>query len=228
MLGTYVNTLAIIAGSLLGLALRGGISQKTAASVMHAIGLAVVLIGLRGAFKTEALLLVIGSLAAGTLVGEYLKIEDRLEALGNRMGTLFRSGGEGFAAGFVTASLVYCVGAMAIVGSLESGLSGNHQTLFAKSALDGVASVIFASSLGVGVLFSSITVLVYQGGITLAASFARQFLTAAVVTETTAVGGLLILAIGINLLEIRKLKVGNMLPALFAPLLYYTVKGWLF
>ena len=227
MLGTYVNTLAIIAGSLLGLALRGGISEKAAASVMHAVGLAVILIGLQGALKTEALLVVIGSVAIGTLIGEFLRIEDRLQALGTRLGSLFRFGGKRFADGFVTASLVYCVGAMAIVGSLESGLAGNHQTLFAKSALDGVASVIFASSLGVGVLFSSVSVLLYQGGITLAASFVRQFLTPEVVNETTAVGGLLILAIAVNLLELRKLKVGNMLPALFVPLIYFTVRGWL-
>ena len=227
MLGTYVNTLAIIAGSLLGLALRGGIRRDVAASVMHAIGLAVVLIGLRGALETEALLLVIGSMAAGTYIGEMIRIEAWLEALGTRMGAMFRSSGEGFAAGFVTASLVYCVGAMAIVGSLESGLAGDHQTLFAKSALDGISSIIFASSLGVGVLFSSLSVLLYQGGITLAAAYARQFLTPEVINETTAVGGLLIMAIGINLLEIKKLKIGNMLPALLGPLVYYTVRGWL-
>ena len=116
---------------------------------------------------------------------------------------------------------------MAIVGSLESGLSGNHQTLFAKSALDGVASIIFASTLGVGVLFSSLSVLIYQGGITLTASLVRQFLTPEVVNEMSAVGGLLIFAIGINLLEIRKLKIGNMLPALFVPLLYYILQGLL-
>ena len=226
MLGTYVNTLAIIAGSLIGLALRGGIPQKTASSVMHAVGLAVILIGLQGALKTEALLVVIGSLAVGTFLGENLRIEDRLEGLGKKLGSMLRGAGEGFSAGFVTASLVYCVGAMAIVGSLESGLAGNHQTLFAKSALDGVASIIFASSLGVGVLFSSLSVLVYQGAITLAASFVRQFLTPAVINETTAVGGLLILAIAVNLLELRKLKVGNMLPALFVPLIYFTVRGW--
>jgi uncharacterized membrane protein YqgA involved in biofilm formation len=147
--------------------------------------------------------------------------------LGNRLGSLVRGSGEGFSAGFVTASLVYCVGAMAIVGSLESGLAGNHQTLYAKSALDGVASIIFASTLGIGVLFSSVSVLIYQGAITLTASLAGRFLTPEVVNEMSAVGGLLILAIGINLLEIRKLKIGNMLPALFVPLLYFTVRGWL-
>lgn len=226
MLGTYVNTVAIIAGSLLGLMVKGGIPKNTAASVMHAIGLSVVLIGLRSAFKTEALLLVIGSMAVGTLIGESLRIEDRLEGLGKALGSLVRGGGEGFAAGFVTASLVYCVGAMAVVGAMESGLSGNHQTLFAKSALDGVASIIFASTLGVGVLFSSISVLVYQGGITLTASLLRRFLTPEAVNEMSAVGGLLIFAIGINLLGIRKLKIGNMLPALIIPLIYYALRNW--
>lgn len=226
MLGTYVNTVAIIAGSLLGLLARGGIPKNIAASVMHAIGLAVILIGIQGALKTQALLVVIGSLAVGTLIGELLDIEMRLEGLGNRLGSLVRGSGEGFSAGFVTASLVYCVGAMAIVGSLESGLAGNHQTLYAKSALDGVASIIFASTLGIGVLFSSISVLIYQGAITLTASLAGRLLTPEVVNEMSAVGGLLILAIGINLLEVRKLKIGNMLPALFVPLGYFTLRGW--
>lgn len=227
MLGTYVNTAAIVVGSLLGLLFKGGIPQSVAQSVMHAIGLAVVLIGMRGAFETQALLVVIGSMAVGTLAGELLNIEERLERGAAKVGALIPGSGDGFATGFVTASLVYCVGAMAIVGSLESGLSGNHQTLYAKSTLDGVSAVIFASTLGVGVLFSSVSVLVYQGAITLAASTAVPYLTPEVINEMSAVGGLLIAAIGINLLELGKLKIGNMLPALAVPLIYYTVRGWL-
>jgi uncharacterized membrane protein YqgA involved in biofilm formation len=126
--------------------------------------------------------------------------------------------------GFVTASLVYCVGAMAIVGSLESGLSGNHQTLFAKSLLDGIGSILFASTLGVGVLFSAVSVFIYQGAITLAASILKQFLIPGVVVQMSAVGGLLIMGIGFNLLEIKKLKIANMLPAIFIPLIYQILK----
>jgi uncharacterized membrane protein YqgA involved in biofilm formation len=220
LLGTIVNTLAIIAGSLLGLLFRGGIPEKYSKTVMHAIGLAVVLIGLKTALKTDAILMVILSLAAGSILGELLRIEDRLAGVGSWIGRRLAGGGKGVAEGFVSASLLYCVGAMAIVGSMESGLSGNHQTLFAKSVLDGIGSVVFASTLGIGVLFSAVSVFVYQGLITVGASFLKQFLTPEVVSQMSAVGGLLILAIGIGLLEIKKLKIGNMLPAIFIPLLY--------
>ena len=149
----------------------------------------------------------------------------RLEHLGQWLGARFSGGGdEGIAKGFVTASLIFCVGSMAIVGALESGLTGNHQTLFAKSVLDGISSIVFASSFGIGVLFAALTVLVYQGLITLTAAFMKQFLVTAVVDQMSAVGGLLIMAIGLNMLGMKRIKVGNMLPAIFIPLAYYAVK----
>jgi len=224
VLGTIINAFAIIAGSLLGLIFRGGIPDKYSQILMHAIGLAVILIGLKGALQTDALLTVIISLAIGSLIGEYLRIEDRLEWLGKQIGQRISGEESGIAEGFVTATLLYCVGAMAIVGSMESGLSGNHQTLYAKSVLDGIASIIFASSLGIGVLFSAVSVFLYQGSITLAAGYVRPFLTPDVVSQMSAVGGLLIMAIGIGLLEIKKLKIGNMLPAIFIPLIYDVLK----
>jgi uncharacterized membrane protein YqgA involved in biofilm formation len=224
MLGTVVNTLAIIAGSLLGLLLRGGIPKKFSNIIMHAIGLAVVLIGIKTALKTDDILIVIVSLALGSLLGELLRIEDRLERLGHWLGASLSKDGEGVSKGFVSASLLYCVGAMAIVGSMESGLSGNHQTLFAKSILDGVGSILFASTLGIGVLFSAASVFIYQGLITLSAGFIKPFLSPDVVSQMSAVGGLLIFAIGIGLLEIKKIKIGNMLPAIFIPLCYHALK----
>jgi uncharacterized membrane protein YqgA involved in biofilm formation len=224
MLGTIVNTVAIIAGSLIGLFFKGRIPDKYSKTIMHAIGLAVILIGLKTALKTDDILVIIISLAMGSAIGELLRIEDRLERLGKWLGHLVSGDNEGVAKGFVTASLIYCVGAMAIVGSLESGLSGNHQTLFAKSLLDGIGSILFAATLGIGVLFSAVTVFLYQGVITLAASILKQFLIPGVVVQMSAVGGLLILAIGINLLEIKKLKIGNMLPAIFIPLIYQIFK----
>jgi hypothetical protein len=224
MLGTIVNTSTIIVGSLIGLLFRGGIPKKFNNIIMHGIGLAVVLIGIKTALKTDDILIVIISLAIGSLVGELLRIEDRLEWLGNRLGSALSKDSEGVSKGFVSASLLYCVGAMAIVGSMESGLSGNHQTLFAKSILDGIGSVIFASTLGIGVLFSAASVFVYQGLITLTASSIKQFLVPEVVSQMSAVGGLLILAIGIGLLEIKRIKIGNMLPAIFIPLAYYAIK----
>lgn len=224
MLGTIVNVLAIAAGSLLGFLFRGGIPEKYNETVMQSISLAVILIGLKAAFRAEALLVVIISLAVGSIVGELIGIERRLDQMGAFLERRFSRGGGGIAQGFVTASLIFCVGSMAIVGSLESGLSGNHQTLFAKAALDGIASIIFTSSLGIGVAFSALPVLLYQGLITISAAFMKPFLVAEVIAQMSAVGGLLIVGIGLNMLELKKVKVGNMLPAIFMPLLYYCVR----
>jgi uncharacterized membrane protein YqgA involved in biofilm formation len=224
LLGTIVNAVAILAGSLLGLLFRGFIPASYTKSVMQAISLAVILIGLKSALQTDALLVVIFSLALGTVAGEMLNIEGRLNHLGKWFQHRFSKSGEGFAKGFVTASLVFCVGSMAIVGALESGLTANHQTLFAKSVLDGISSIVFASSMGIGVMLSAVAVLIYQGTITLLAAALKPLLTPDVVSQMSAVGGLLIMAIGINLMEIKKIKVGNMLPAIFVPLLYYIIK----
>lgn len=230
MLGTVVNTFAIVAGSLAGLLFRGGIPARYSETVFHSVGLAVILVGLRGAFKADNLLLVIASLAVGSLAGEFCRIEAHLERLGGWIGRRLAMGQEGVAQGFVTASLVYCVGAMAVVGSLESGLAGNHQTLFAKSILDGITAVIFASTLGVGVIFSAVSVLIYQGAITMAAAYLKPLLVPTVVAEMSAVGGLLIVAIGFNILDIKKTRVGNMLPAIFVPLVVFALQrlwqGW--
>ena len=191
---------------------------------MQAISLAVLLIGLQGAFKTDQILLVIFSLAIGSVCGEFLGIEKRLEKMGQWLEIKFSKAGNGISTGFVTASLIFCVGSMAIVGSMESGLAGKYQTLYAKSVLDGIASIILTSTLGIGVIFSSISVLIYQGFITIMASSLRSFLTPEAINEMSAVGGLLIMAIGINLLEIKKIRVGNMLPAIFVPLLFFIIK----
>jgi len=224
LFGTIVNTLAIIAGSMIGVVLKGGIPKKYNVTVMQAVSLAVILVGLKAALKTDELLLVIFSLAIGSVAGEFLGIEARLEQLGQWLENRFSKGGSGIAKGFVTASLIYCVGSMAIVGSLESGLSGNHQTLFAKSVLDGIASIILASTLGIGVAFSALSVFVYQGAITVTAAFMKAALIPPVINQMSAVGGLLIMGIGFNLMEIKKIKVGNMLPAIAVPLVYYLVK----
>ena len=224
MLGTWVNTLAIIVGSILGLLLRGGIPTRFRTTIMQGLGLAVILIGLTSALKTDDVLIVILSLVIGGVFGEGLKIEERLDRIGRWLETKLARSGSNLARGFVTASLVYCVGSMAVVGALESGLTGNHQTLFAKSTLDGVASIVFASTLGIGVMLSSVSVLIYQGIITLSASALKQLLIPQAVTQMSAVGGLLIMAIGINLLEMAKLRVGNLLPAIFIPLVYYGLR----
>ena len=224
MNGTIVNTLAIIGGSIVGLALQRGIPESYRKILLQAVGLSVVLIGIQAALKANDPLIVILSLAVGSIVGEAVGIEARLEALGNWLESRFSEGEHSLSNGFVTASLVFCVGSLAIVGSLESGLSGNEQILYVKSALDGITSAIFASTLGAGVLLSALSVLIYQGSITVLASLAKPFLAAAAVDRMTSVGGLLIAAIGINLLSESKLKVGNMLPAIFMPLVYHAVR----
>ena len=224
MFGTLVNTLAIAAGSLVGLAFRGGIPLHYQQTVIQAIGLAVILVGMTSALKTQDILVVIFSLSIGSLVGEWLRIEARLNHLGKWLENKFVQSEGGIAKGFVTASLIYCVGSMAIVGSMESGLTGNHQTLYAKSVLDGISAIIFASSLGVGVLFSTISVGVYQGILTLSAVLMKPYLIPLVVDQMSSVGGILIMAIGFNLLEIKKMNVGNMLPAIFMPLIYYMIQ----
>ena len=226
MTGTIVNAIAIILGSLAGLMLKRNIPAKFNATIMQAIGLAVVLVGLKGAFKSDDLLLIIICLAAGSIIGEWMGIEARLEAVGQWFESRFSGMNGGFSKGFVTATLIYCVGSMAIVGAMESGLTGNHQTLYAKSMLDGITAILFTSTLGIGVMFSAVSVLIYQGLITGAALMMKPFLIPEVINQMSAVGGLLIVGIGINLLEMRKINVGNMLPAIFLPLVYFIIRQW--
>lgn len=221
MLGTMVNVIAIIVGALFGIIIKKGIKDDYKNTIMDGIGLAVIIIGIMGGIKSDNIILVIGSIVVGSILGEIVDIENKLDNLGNSLQKRFGGKDSNFSKGFVTASLVYCVGAMAIVGSLESGIQGNHQTLFAKSILDGISAIIFASTLGIGVAFSSIPVFIYQGSITLLANSAKSLLTPEVINEMSAVGGILIMAIGINILGIKKIKVGNMLPAVFIPIIYY-------
>ena len=225
MLGTIVNAVAIIAGGLVGMMFRGGIPEKYNKTIMHAISLAVLVIGIKGALKSDDLLIVIFSLALGSLLGELIHIEDGLERVGRILEKKFSKGDDGgFYQGFITATLIFCVGSMAIVGSLESGLTGNHQTLFAKSALDGITSIILGSSFGMGVIFSAVPILLYQGAITMAAVFVKPFLQPQVVSQMSSVGGILIMAIGINLLGAAKIRIGSMLPAIFLPMAWYIIR----
>lgn len=212
--GTAVNSVAIVAGAFVGLKAGHLLPERVRSTIMAGLGLAVLLIGLQLALKSQELMIVIGSLIGGGVVGEALGIEARLEAFGNWLGGRFKGSGK-VAEGFVTASLLYCVGAMAIMGALQDGLGSRPDILYAKSALDGIASVALASTLGVGVLFSALPLFLYQGAITLGASFAQQILTPNVVQEMNAVGGLLIVAISLDMLGLKRVPVGNLLPAVF-------------
>lgn len=230
MLGTIVNAGAIIVGALLGNLLRGGFSEKYRSVIMQGISLVVILLGFSMALKTENILVLILSIVSGGILGEFLRIEERLSALGERLESRFGGAGGNrgglFTRGFVTASLVFCVGAMAIMGALESGLTGQHTTLFIKSMIDGVAATVFAATMGIGVAFSALPVFFYQGAITLAASYVKPFLTDAMIAEMTAAGGLLISGIGLNLLVDKlRIRVGNLLPAIFMAIFFVVLFG---
>lgn len=214
MTGTLINATAIIVGASVGFLLKKGIPERFKITVIQGLSLAVIVIGLQMALKTNNILIMIFSLVLGGLTGELLNIEGRLEAFGSKIETLLGNQRGSFTKAFVTPSLVYCVGAMAIVGSIQEGISGDSGILLLKSVLDGVSAIIFASTLGLGVAFSALPVLIYQGSISLLAQYLQDVLTPSVITEMTTTGGVLIMAIGLRILEIKDIKVGNLLPAI--------------
>lgn len=224
MIGVLVNVLAIVIGSLVGLILKKGLNPKILKIIMQGIGLSVIVIGISGALKTDNTLLLVLSLVLGGSIGGLLKIEDRLDTLGDTLEQKLSNGKEGgFSKGFVMATLVYCVGAMAIVGSIEAGVNGNNETLYIKALLDGVSAIVFTATLGWGVLFSSVSVLIYQGAIVLLGVELEPFLTETLINEISAVGGVLILGIGITILEIKKIHVGDLLPAVLIPPIWFFI-----
>lgn len=222
MLGTIVNTIAVIVGAVIGLLLKKGLPERIADTLMKGLGLCTLFLGISGSLKGENSLILIISMVAGAVIGEGIDLEDKVNRLGKWVEKQFRGKrGDGkisIAEGFVTASLLFCVGAMTIVGSLQSGLQGNHEMLFNKSMLDFVAAIIFASTLGVGVVLSAAFVLVYQGAITLLAQWVAPLLTDTVINEMTCVGSVIIIGLGLNMLGITKLKVMNYVPAIFIPI----------
>ncbi len=223
MFGTLVNVAAIIVGSALGLILKGGIPKKVGDTVIQALGLSTLLIGITGAIKVNNVLLVIISMVIGTAIGEAIDIDKFINGLGQKVENRFKGKHGKVSEGFVTASLLFCIGAMAIVGALNSGLKGDYHILYAKSMLDFVFSVIASSSLGIGVMLSSVSVLLYQGTITLLAFAIKGFLIESVIADMTAVGSLMIIGISLNLMGISKLKVANYLPAMFIPVIYQII-----
>lgn len=227
MLGTIVNALAIIGGCLAGLIVKGRLTEKISSTIMNGLSLCVLYIGISGALKGKDTLEIIICIALGALIGEIIDFDKRLNDLGDMIenkinGNKKHNGKEkiSISEGFVTSSLLFCVGAMAVVGSLESGLQGNHTTLFAKSILDGVSAIIFTSSLGIGVMLSSVAILIYQGSITLLAGCLSTVLTDSVISNMSAVGSLLIVGLAFNMLGVTKIKVANLLPAIFIPIIY--------
>lgn len=225
MLGATVNGIAILVGSLMGLLLSRGIKENTKETIMQGMSLAVIAIGISGSLESADFLVVIGSIAIGSWIGEMIDIHSWLEGLGHKLEERFSGGNGGIAKGFVTGTVIYCSGAMAIVGAMESGLSGDHTTLFTKSVIDGITAVLFTSTFGIGVAFSAVPVFLYEGAISLLSFVVSDFLADAMIADMSAVGGLLILAIGLNVLGVVKIRVANMLPAVFTPIAIYAVMG---
>ena len=223
MIGVIVNTLTVIIGSLTGLIFRKGIPARFTDALMLGIGLCTIYIGIAGALKGENTLILIGSIVLGAIAGTYLDADGKLNSLGGYIGSRFKNAGDGasrIAEGFVTASLLFCMGAMTIVGSLNAGLTGDNTMIFTKSLLDLFSSAILSASLGIGVLFSAAFVFLFQGLIVLLARFIAPLLTESAIAEMTCAGSVLIIALGLNLIGLTKIKVADYLPAIIiAPVL---------
>ena len=231
-LGTIVNVIAMVVGGLLGLLFRGGLKDRFRDTLVQACGLATIFIGASGALQmifrvgddgleTSYTMLIVLSLVIGGLVGEAINIEKRLDSIGEKLKNLVKAKSDNrFVDGFVTVSLVACVGAMAICGPLEEGLTGNSQTLFVKSILDMVITAVFASAYGVGAIFGAASVGIYQGLITVFAVFISPFMSDHLIMTLSGIGSVLIFGVGLNLLAPKKCKVGNLLPALLIPVVY--------
>lgn len=217
-LGTLVNSGAIVLGSLIGLLFKRGLPEKWQQTMMNSIALCIVIIGIQMAMKTGNIIIVIVSLVIGSIVGEIIDIEERMNSLGIWLDSKLSKGDGSIAGqiaeGFVNASILFCTGAMAIVGSIQDGLAGDCSTLFAKATLDGIIALILTANVGVGVMLSAITVGIYQGSITLLAGVVEPYITELILQEVTASGGVMIMAIGTNMLRVTKIRIGNMLPGM--------------
>lgn len=225
MIGTLLNVATVLIGGGLGTLLGQRLPERVRQTVLHGLGLVTLAVGLRMALTTANILIVMGSILLGGILGEWWRIEDGLQALGDRLQERMKVGSTGtLAQGFVTASLIFCVGPMTVLGSIRDGMLGDYSLLAIKSLLDGFASLALASSLGIGVLFSAVTVLVVQGGIALLAKLAQFGMSEPMITEMSATGGVIIMGIGLILLDLKRIRVGSFLPGiLIAPLVVWVL-----
>ncbi|MBR4231883.1 MAG: DUF554 domain-containing protein [Oscillospiraceae bacterium] len=226
MPATFINMATVLVGSLIGIFFRNRIKEKYIQTIFAAIALCTAAIGVMSAIKTNNIIIVIVCLVIGTVIGEALRIDDRIENAGTWLnGKLFRGreGSSRFAEGFVSASILFCVGSMTIMGSLEAGIRGDYSIILAKSVLDFISSMAFGAAMGIGVTFSVFFILIYQGGITLLAGLAAPYLSEMVVTEMSAVGGVMLMGMAVNMLELsdKRIRLANMLPAIFLPIIYF-------
>ncbi|MGM0417430.1 MAG: DUF554 domain-containing protein [Thermodesulfobacteriota bacterium] len=214
MQGTLINAAAVIAGSLVGLSIHSKLPEKITKISFQGIGLFTLFLGVSMASETDELILIIFSMVLGSITGEALDLDNYINKFSEYIKSKIKSKNDKFTEGFITSFLLFCVGSMTILGAIEEGLGGKPNLLLAKSVLDGFSSIALASTLGAGVLFSFIPLLIFQGAITLGAGLVQNFLTPEVINLLTSVGGLLLIGLGINILEIKKIKITNMLPSL--------------
>ncbi len=227
MLAVFVNMATVLLGSAIGILFRNKIKERYVSAVISALALVTILIGITSAIGTADILCVIICMALGTIIGELIRIDDGIEGAGDfiKAKVLKGRGAGRFTEGFITACIVFCVGSMTIMGSFEAGINGDYSIIFAKSALDFVSSLMFAAAMGLGVPFSALFILVFQGGLTLLAGVISPYLSPAVVAEMSAVGGVILIGMGINMLELseKRIRVANMLPAVFLPIAYVPI-----
>ncbi len=223
-MGTLINVGAVILGSLIGLMINRKLPSAIVRVLFQAIGLFTLVLGMNMALRTEHYLIVIISLVMGAVCGEWIGLDRRLNHWSERLKSRLKMGNEKFSEGMLTAFLLYCMGAMTIMGAIEEGVEGTYEILLLKSLMDGVSSIALASGLGIGVMFSSIPLLIYQGGLTLISSLIGERFTDVIVSDLSATGGILLIGLGINILEIKKLKILNMIPAL----VFVVLLSWFF
>ncbi len=214
MIGTLVNTGTVIGGALTGVLIHSRMPERITKTTFQGIGLFTLYIGFTMAEKTQNVLIMVFSIVLGAILGEWIDIESRMEKVSEWGKKRIGSKNDKFTEGFVTSFMLFCMGSMTILGSIEEGLGGEPTLLLAKSFLDGFGAIALASSLGIGVLFSAVPLLIYQGGLTLLAGLVQGYLTEPIINEVSAVGGLMLIGLGITILEIKKLKILNLLPAL--------------
>jgi len=214
MIGTLVNTAAVIVGGAIGLLFKKNMPERVTSIYFQAVGLFTLAIGISMAVKMEQILIVVGSLALGSLLGEWLNIEAGAERLSNYLKKKFRIGSDKFSEGLITAFLLFCIGSMTILGTIQEGTGGSSDLLYTKSLMDFFSAILLASAFGFGVVASGVLVLIFQGALTLLAMYAGSFFTPEIILGLTSVGGIMLMGLGINILEIKKIRVMNMLPAL--------------
>jgi len=219
MIGTLVNAGAVIAGGIIGMLLNKSLHDRYKTIYFQAVGLFTMAIGISMVYNMQHILIVVGSLAVGSLLGEWMNLEKGAERVSRYLKTKFRIGNDRFSEGLITAFLLYCIGSMTILGAIQEGTGGSSDLLLTKSLMDGFSSILLASAFGVGVIASAVPLLIFQGGLTLLAMYASSFFSPQIIQGLTSVGGILLIGLGINILEIKKLRIMNMLPALLVVVL---------